>query len=189
MEIGTKVMMINCIEAIDHAGRIWTTRSHPWRLGCGDEVVLLEGKTGGFHTSCLLPVENIGTPRKAITLYQPWAHLVIHGGKNIENRLWRTKHRGPLLIHASKGQVTRPQYYDRNANPVPGGFPEDMQHGGIIGVVDIVDIDKNWMRPWAMHGFWHWFLVNPRPLPFIPCSGKRGIWELDSDLIKETESV
>ena len=31
----------------------------------------------------------------------PWAWATIYGGKDVENRSWRTAYRGPLLIHAS----------------------------------------------------------------------------------------
>lgn len=50
---------------------------------------------------------------KAVTIQQPWAHLVIHGyfdaqigtvrRKDVENRVWPSGHRGPLAIHAGKG--------------------------------------------------------------------------------------
>lgn len=39
---------------------------------------------------------------KVISLLQPWASLVVLGHKKIETRSWNTKHRGELLIHASK---------------------------------------------------------------------------------------
>jgi len=40
---------------------------------------------------------------KAITIWQPWAHLVARGEKKIETRSWHTKYRGPLAIHAAAG--------------------------------------------------------------------------------------
>ncbi|MDX6480321.1 MAG: hypothetical protein QOG85_831 [Gaiellaceae bacterium] len=40
---------------------------------------------------------------KALSLRQPWAWAVIHGGKRVENRVWNTKFRGSFLIHASAG--------------------------------------------------------------------------------------
>jgi hypothetical protein len=39
---------------------------------------------------------------KALTIRQPWAWATIYGGKDVENRRWRTAYRGPLLIHAGK---------------------------------------------------------------------------------------
>ncbi len=38
---------------------------------------------------------------KALTLHQPWAHLVAIGAKRIETRSWATSYRGRLAIHAS----------------------------------------------------------------------------------------
>lgn len=57
MPVGTKVRMVNCIEAERYKDKIWTTRSEPWML-CGSEVVLLEGKSGGFATEFLEIVEE-----------------------------------------------------------------------------------------------------------------------------------
>lgn len=55
--IGTKVRMVNCCEAEKYGDKVWTTRSEPWEM-CGSQVVLLEGKSGGFDTSCLEVVKN-----------------------------------------------------------------------------------------------------------------------------------
>jgi hypothetical protein len=40
---------------------------------------------------------------KTITIKQPWATLIREGYKEYEFRSWKTKYRGPLLIHAGKG--------------------------------------------------------------------------------------
>jgi len=39
---------------------------------------------------------------KALSLKQPWLNWVRDGRKTIETRTWTTKHRGPLLLVASK---------------------------------------------------------------------------------------
>ncbi|MDX2148063.1 MAG: ASCH domain-containing protein, partial [Planctomycetota bacterium] len=39
---------------------------------------------------------------KCISLWQPWATLMVIGAKRIETRSWQTKYFGPLAIHASK---------------------------------------------------------------------------------------
>ena len=39
---------------------------------------------------------------KAFTLTQPWASLIALLLKTFETRSWKTKYRGPLLIHASR---------------------------------------------------------------------------------------
>ena len=38
---------------------------------------------------------------KVLTVKQPWASLIVHGIKDIENRSWRTNFRGRVLIHSS----------------------------------------------------------------------------------------
>lgn len=37
---------------------------------------------------------------KTISIKQPWASLIVEGVKDIENRTWRTKFRGRVLVHA-----------------------------------------------------------------------------------------
>jgi hypothetical protein len=39
---------------------------------------------------------------KALSIRAPWWWFILHGGKDIENRDWRTNFRGRVLIHASK---------------------------------------------------------------------------------------
>ena len=36
-----------------------------------------------------------------LSLWQPWASLLVHGKKRVETGGWDMKHRGPLLIHAT----------------------------------------------------------------------------------------
>ncbi len=40
---------------------------------------------------------------RTLSLTQPWASLIAHEVKRIETRSFKTSHRGPLAIHASKG--------------------------------------------------------------------------------------
>jgi hypothetical protein len=56
MKIGTLVKMVNCAESDKYKDRIWKTRSEPWEIGCGDDLVALEGYSGGFATRCLQEV-------------------------------------------------------------------------------------------------------------------------------------
>ena len=55
--IGTKVHMVNCLEAEKYGDKVWTTRSEPWEL-CGSQVVLLKGYSGGFATEFLEVVQD-----------------------------------------------------------------------------------------------------------------------------------
>ena len=45
---------------------------------------------------------------KALSIRQPWAWLVVHGYKDVENRSWSTGFRGRVLIHA--GGILDPEF-------------------------------------------------------------------------------
>ncbi len=44
---------------------------------------------------------------KALAVREPWASLIASGRKTIEVRTWRTTHRGPLVVVASKSYLVR----------------------------------------------------------------------------------
>ncbi|MDA8231309.1 MAG: ASCH domain-containing protein [Magnetospirillum sp.] len=104
-------------------------------------------------------------PRVALSIRQPWANRILVGGKDIENRTWRTSFRGPVLIHAAQA-----------IDPFAG---EDaalgMRRGGIVGVMEIVDCVTQSASPW-FGGPYGFVLCNPRPLRFAPCRGKLGFF-------------
>ena len=41
---------------------------------------------------------------KILVVRQPWAWLIVHGYKDVENRSWRTHYRGALLIQSAASQ-------------------------------------------------------------------------------------
>lgn len=93
---------------------------------------------------------------KAISIKQPWASLIAHGIKDIENRTWKTNYRGKVYIHASAKQAGS---YDELLNDLQKiEFKEKYdrvtlrkQHhfSAIIGEVDIVDCVINHPSIWA----------------------------------------
>jgi hypothetical protein len=121
---------------------------------------------------------------KALSIRQPWAWLIVHGPKDIENRTGRTKYRGPLLIHASAG-MTRCEYYHVAGciELLSGGHSvdlppmEELQRGGIVGSAEITACVSLSFSPWFMgpNGF---VLANRKPLPFAPLKGKLGFFEV-----------
>ena len=46
---------------------------------------------------------------RAISVRPPWAWAILHAGKDIENRTWKTKLRGTIAVHASQ-TMNRPFY-------------------------------------------------------------------------------
>ena len=125
---------------------------------------------------------------KAISIRQPWAWLIIHGGKDIENRDWPTKVRGRVLIHAAKG-MTRDEYgtalgtallaANRDSGHASIAVPamSSVDRGGIIGSVEIVDCVSASPSPWFF-GRFGFVLRNPIALPFRPMRGMLGFFDV-----------
>ncbi len=116
---------------------------------------------------------------KAISIRQPWAALIISGEKDIENRTWPTRYRGPLLIHAA--QKVEPAVFDEVAQRFGIRVSlDETKFGGIIGMVDLVGCVERSSSPWfAGKGHYGWILRNPRPLPFVSLRGRLGLFEVD----------
>jgi hypothetical protein len=122
---------------------------------------------------------------KALSIRQPWAWLIIHGGKDVENRTWHTKHRGRFLVHARAEYCEALELVMRAAHiDVLRGFPmfEDLQRGGIIGSVELVDSLDTSDSPWYM-GEKAFALRNPEPLPFMPFKGRLNFFEVPDELM------
>lgn len=114
---------------------------------------------------------------KAISIRQPWAWLIVNGYKDIENRSWRTKYRGQVLIHASQG-VKKAEYErakeltDRLGIALPTSF----ETGGIVGVAIITDCVEQSESPWFF-GEKGFVLSDARPLEFIQMKGRLSFFE------------
>lgn len=125
------------------------------------------------------PMETL--PTVAISIRQPWAWAIVHGQKDIENRSWATRFRGPVLIHASKTYDAWATETIQRLCPTFLGRP-DVHLGGIVGVAEIVDCvtahDSLWFD--GPYGF---VLRNARPVPFLPCRGQLGFFDVDPVLI------
>lgn len=143
---------------------------------------------------------------RILTVRQPWAWAIVHGQKDVENRVRNIAgdYRGPVAIHAAMGgsAVDRSQDWDDYVN---GGHPTagmDVRQIGdnrsvIIGVVDLIDVHDPSSRvflptadvggtcsPWAEHGTVHLVLANPRALAEpISYRGALGLRRLDDDTI------
>lgn len=128
---------------------------------------------------------------KALSVRQPWAWFILHGGKDVENRSWPTKYRGPLLIHASKFWDEEEIHDDaryaaavaKNMGGIQPGTVLTLrelkeQQGGIVGQVNLIDCIQGHTSPWANLGCWHWMLEQPKALPFRPYRGTLGIFNV-----------
>lgn len=124
---------------------------------------------------------------KALSIRQPWAWLILNAGKDVENRDWWTHVRGTIAVHASKG-MTVSEYDDvvEFLETTPGiagiALPDrrDLQLGGFVGTVDIIDCTTVSDSPWffGKHGF---VLRNPQPRPFVPFRGSLGFFNTSAN--------
>jgi hypothetical protein len=113
---------------------------------------------------------------KALAIRQPWAWAIVEGLKDVENRSWSTRCRGPLFIHAGRRE-DHLGWLDLDRRGID--FPDEVEHGGIIGVAELVDCAEGRKSPWAMDGCYHWLLENQRPVPFVPMQGRLGIFDVE----------
>jgi hypothetical protein len=132
---------------------------------------------------------------KVLSVKNPWAYLIIYRGKDIENRTWETKYRGPLLIHASKTSDLYAYYclrakIDRFSSVFMDTEEIEKIHsfdGCILGSVDLCGCVRHSESKWAeKEGFWYWILQNPKPCKPVPIKGSLGLWEYAGEIIDET---
>ncbi len=130
--------------------------------------------------------------RKALSIRQPWAWLIAHGYKDVENRTWPTRFRGAVLIHAGK-TMTKADYEacaifwqgtelsEEVAYKLMGEFPTfemlRAELGGIVGEAEIVDCVCQSTSPWFV-GEYGFVLKNQKVLPFQPAKGELGFFSL-----------
>ncbi|UEM07997.1 ASCH domain-containing protein (plasmid) [Skermanella rosea] len=113
---------------------------------------------------------------KALSIQQPWAWLIVNGFKDIENRTWETRYRGPVLIHTGK-RLDREAYED-----LPLYFPDinlppicELPLGGIVGQATITDCVPSHPSRW-FSGPFGFVLTDAKTLPFLPCPGQLGFF-------------
>ncbi len=139
---------------------------------------------------------------RAITVRQPYAWAIIHGGKDVENRtrVIVGDYRGPLLIHAAKALA------DESDDRLVEAAAERLSRardahagtlgwrGAIVGIVDLIDVHPatrcagihgEHCSPWAQADVKHLVLANPRPLAPIPFRGRLGMWMFPDELLPE----
>jgi len=120
----------------------------------------------------------------ALTLLNPWAHLIAHHGKNIENRSWTPGPATRLLIHAGKG-------WDLDAAATYGSRPPNtldrVDQAAIVAVAILDGVCSATVHAppavrctcgrWAVPGQHHWRLRHVLALAeAVPARGRQGLW-------------
>jgi len=127
----------------------------------------------------------------ALTVWQPWAALIVEGPKDVENR---RKHPPRFLlgqtiaIHAGKTFDDAAEAFARSIWPRGGHYPRLSTleaRGAIVGVATIADV----CPPGQSCGDWHvpeqfgLMLANRRALQTpVPCRGMPGYWLMPDDI-------
>ena len=122
---------------------------------------------------------------KALSFRQPWAELILQGRKTMDLRTYGTGHRGPLAIHASKT-------VERDACREHGLDPDALDTGGVLGVVQLIDIvplneadygarrDEHLAGRSYQEGMHGWVLEHPQRLPqIVPVRGRMSLFNVD----------
>ena len=138
-----------------------------------------------------------------LSVRQPWASLLVHGIKSIENRTWPCAIRGPLLIHAGRTwkEDEESAYREllQRAIDRGEGMPTWRQDvlslsrsfiGGLVGIVRIVSCvsRKQWDEDGLPYynGWDEWFTGpyglacrDARAFPrIVPYKGRQGIFRV-----------
>jgi hypothetical protein len=131
--------------------------------------------------------KNLESPWKALSVRQPWAAMIVHLGKDIENRSRHTNFRGRFLVHASKtmsrAQWLEAMHFAHHTCGVPIQRLKEicdldkLQYGGFVGSVELVDsLDKS-DSTWYM-GEKGFLLREPQALPFVRYAGQLGFFNV-----------
>jgi ASCH domain len=119
------------------------------------------------------------TPR-ILSVRNPWAWAILHGGKDVENRSRPTRHRGDVWLHASASMTTHE--WDLACafmagigarRPPPR---ETLAMGAIVGAFVLADCVTAHASPWFV-GAYGYVVRDAVALPEpVPCRGALGLW-------------
>lgn len=148
-------------------------------------------------------------PRRALTLWQPWAWLVAHGHKPIENRSPGFAHksfRGWFWIHAGKlsdrdeKRVANGEATDawlaahdfccqHNFLGMPALDDASMHFGAIIGRARIIGVIEPHPREpvrWHMPDQYGFILADATALKTpVPCRGYQAFWRVTASVLEQ----
>lgn len=122
---------------------------------------------------------------QALTIKQPWATLIMRGGKDVENRNWGTSLRGEIAIHASKGfdadelahacrflGMWVPRFSEARFRSEAANYPT----GCIIGVARVADCVTVSDSPWFVGPFGIVLADTIELVDPLPLRGMLGFW-------------
>ena len=130
---------------------------------------------------------------KALTIRQPWAELILRGRKPFELRSWKTKYRGPLVIHAA-------MKIDAEDARQLGLNPEKLITSAFVGVAILSDVrpytreDANLLKKrragfgWFPDNF-SWVLKKPRRISPVKAKGQLSLFKVPKAVERRIRKV
>lgn len=132
---------------------------------------------------------------KALTLWQPWATLVMGGFKTYETRSWFAFDEGLIAIHAAKQEPSAARAWGYT-EPAYSCLQElgfynlaYLPRGAVLGAVKIngilraetvagrISAQEAAFGDFA-EGRWAWRISNIRPFPVaVPARGRKKLWD------------
>lgn len=110
--------------------------------------------------------------RLTLSVQQPWAWLLVHGFKPLENRSWSSRFRGVLNIHAGKRIDREGWDWVRQQFPeIP--IPDQLEVGGVVGTVLQTGCVTTHPSPWFFGPFGH-VMTAGEPCALRSCRGTLG---------------
>jgi hypothetical protein len=130
---------------------------------------------------------------KALTICQPYAHLIVRGEKRVENRDWPTNYRGRLLVHAGKSRA----WLEDGDENLFRNLGDPLTFGAIVGAVTLVDVlhidriqtgDYDRQYPWLRahehtNGTWCWVLAGVTRFMPVPWKGSLGLFDVPHETL------
>ena len=112
---------------------------------------------------------------KALSIQNPYAHMILCGEKTIENRTWKTKYRGDLLICSSASPKIE--------NTIPGCALI------VAELIDCVPFEKMHLEAACMTEMpdtssYAWIFDNFKCIYPFRVKGKLNFFNIDNELIK-----
>ena len=179
------LQLTNC-DACGWCSHRATTRKHGREVCevCGREIRLEKLAENVYQT-----IDMRGM--RVLSVKNPWAYLIMHHGKDVENRCKSTKFRGRILIHASKtpdmyayGHLFGSGAEMRKIHDslIDNIYDVNKTCGHIIGSVELYDCVQDSKSPWAEnlpepYSQYHWLLREPHIFAVpLPARGMLGLW-------------
>ena len=131
---------------------------------------------------------------KAISLWQPWATLMVCGLKKNETRHWATSYWGPLLIHATKHMEPPTILMRQLLEPFGYKSWSAFPRGALVCKVNLIDClptnDYTATHPECQFGDYTpnrfiWITDNLQAFDPIPYKGSQGFFNVPDEIIKE----